>query len=111
MVLEHDLLMMIRLLTLAKKYGVTVPQLCIRYTLQLGAISVPKTGNPEYMNSSGMVTDYTKMFEEEGYYDYCRRRYFGRIFIYDKGNFHLPRQDYEKPYKSRNNGAKQGIVW
>ena len=91
--------------------GVKIPQLCIRYTLQLGAISLPKTGNPEHMNSSGMVTDYTKMFEEEGYYDYCRRRYFGRIFIYDKGNFHLPRQDYEKPYKSRNNGAKQGIVW
>lgn len=27
------------------------------------------------LNSSGMVTDYTKMFEEEGYYDHCRRRY------------------------------------
>ena len=100
MVLEHDLLMMIRLLTLAKKYGVTVPQLCIRYTLQLGAISLPKTGNPEHMNSSGMVTDYTKMFEEEGYYDYCRRRYFGRIFIYDKGNFHLPRHYLSKILKN-----------
>ena len=22
----------------------------------------------------------------------------------------MPRQDYEKPYKSRNNGAKRGIV-
>lgn len=27
------------------------------------------------LNSSGMVTDYTKMFEAEGYYDHCRRRY------------------------------------
>lgn len=27
------------------------------------------------LNSSGMVTDYTKMFELEGYYDHCRRRY------------------------------------
>ena len=27
------------------------------------------------LNSSGMVTDYTKMFESEGYYDHCRRRY------------------------------------
>jgi len=27
------------------------------------------------LNSSGMVTDYVKMFEEEGYYDHCRRRY------------------------------------
>lgn len=27
------------------------------------------------LNSSGMVTDYIKMFEAEGYYDHCRRRY------------------------------------
>lgn len=27
------------------------------------------------LNSSGMVTDYKKLFEEEGYYDHCRRRY------------------------------------
>lgn len=27
------------------------------------------------LNASGMVTDYTKMFEPEGYYDHCRRRY------------------------------------
>lgn len=27
------------------------------------------------LNSSGMVTDYKKMFEEEGYYTHCRRRY------------------------------------
>ena len=33
---------------MAEKYGVTVPQLCIRYTLQLGAISLPKTANPEH---------------------------------------------------------------
>ena len=38
--------------TIAEKYGVTVPQLCIRYTLQLGAISLPKTGNPEHMKSN-----------------------------------------------------------
>ena len=38
--------------TIAKKYGVTVPQLCIRYTIQLGAISLPKTGNPEHMKSN-----------------------------------------------------------
>ena len=30
--------------SMAEKYGVSVPQLCIRYTLQLGAISLPKTG-------------------------------------------------------------------
>ena len=27
------------------------------------------------LNSSGMVTDYIKMFEKDGYYDHCRRRY------------------------------------
>lgn len=27
------------------------------------------------LNSSGMVTDYTKMFEAGGYYEHCRRRY------------------------------------
>lgn len=40
------------IIAMAKKYGVTVPQLCIRYTLQLGAISLPKTGNPEHMRSN-----------------------------------------------------------
>lgn len=39
----------------AKKYGVTVPQLCIRYTLQLGAVSLPKTGNPEHMKENAAV--------------------------------------------------------
>ncbi|SHH77232.1 hypothetical protein [Clostridium magnum] len=27
------------------------------------------------LNSSGMVTDYNKMFSEDGYYNHCRRRY------------------------------------
>ena len=27
------------------------------------------------LNSSEMVTDYKKLFEEDGYYDRCRRRY------------------------------------
>lgn len=40
---------------MAKRYGVTVPQLCIRYTLQLGAISLPKTANPEHMKSNAEV--------------------------------------------------------
>ncbi len=40
---------------MAKKYGVTVPQLCIRYTLQLGAISLPKTANPAHMESNAQV--------------------------------------------------------
>lgn len=40
---------------IADKYGVTVPQLCIRYTLQLGAVSLPKTANPEHMKANAEV--------------------------------------------------------
>ena len=40
---------------MAKKYGVSVPQLCIRYTLQLGAISLPKTANPAHMQTNAEV--------------------------------------------------------
>jgi diketogulonate reductase-like aldo/keto reductase len=40
---------------MAQKYGVTVPQLCIRYTLQLGVVSLPKTANPEHMRSNAEV--------------------------------------------------------
>ena len=32
-----------------------ISQLCIRYTLQLGAISLPKTGNPEHMKSNAQL--------------------------------------------------------
>lgn len=40
---------------MAEKYGVTVPQLCIRYTLQLGTISLPKTANPVHMRENADV--------------------------------------------------------
>lgn len=40
---------------LAEKYGVSVPQLCIRYTLQLGTVSLPKTANPEHMRANAEV--------------------------------------------------------
>ncbi len=40
---------------MAEKYGVSVPQLCIRYTLQLGTVSLPKTANPEHMKTNGEV--------------------------------------------------------
>ena len=40
---------------MAEKYGVSVPQLCIRYTLQLGTVSLPKTANPEHMRSNAQV--------------------------------------------------------
>lgn len=37
---------------IAKRYGVTVPQLCIRYCLQLGLVALPKTGNPEHIRAN-----------------------------------------------------------
>lgn len=40
---------------MADKYGVSVPQLCICYTLQLGAVTLPKTGNPAHMKSNAEV--------------------------------------------------------
>lgn len=40
---------------MAEKYGVTVPQLCIRYDIQLGMIVLPKTANPVHMKSNSEV--------------------------------------------------------
>ncbi|WP_030459377.1 aldo/keto reductase [Kitasatospora sp. NRRL B-11411] len=40
---------------MAHRYGVSVPPLCIRYTLQLGTVSLPKTANPEHMRSNAEV--------------------------------------------------------
>ncbi len=40
---------------MADKYGVTVPQLCIRYVLQSGLIALPETANPVHMQSNGEV--------------------------------------------------------
>lgn len=46
------------IISLADKYGVSVPQLCIRYTLQLGTLPLPKTANPEHMRDNAGV-DFT----------------------------------------------------
>ena len=43
---------------MAEKYGVTIPQLCIRFDIQLGMIVLPKTANPEHMKVNGDV-DFT----------------------------------------------------
>lgn len=40
---------------MADRYGVTVPQLCIRYTLQLGTLPLPKTANPSHMRDNAGV--------------------------------------------------------
>ncbi|MFC8069413.1 aldo/keto reductase [Streptomyces sp. NPDC057293] len=44
-----------RIKAIAEKYEVSVPQLCIRYTLQLGTQPLPKTANPEHMRSNADV--------------------------------------------------------
>lgn len=40
------------IIQMANKYGVTVPQLSIRYTLQLGLLPLPKTEKPEHMKNN-----------------------------------------------------------
>ena len=40
---------------IARKYGVTTAQLCIRYDLQLGTLPLPKTANPDHMRDNAGV--------------------------------------------------------
>ena len=40
---------------MAEKYGVGIPQLGIRYGLQLGLLPLPKTGNPDHMANNAAV--------------------------------------------------------
>ena len=48
---------------MAKKYGGTAAQLCIRYVIELGAVALPKTANPEHMASNAAV-DFTISSED-----------------------------------------------
>ena len=50
-----ELLKSKQLAEMAKKYGVSVPRLCIRYTLQLDLLPLPKTANPEHMKDNADV--------------------------------------------------------
>ena len=43
---------------IADKYGVSIPQLCIRYVLQRGALPLPKTTHVKYMIQNAAV-DFT----------------------------------------------------
>lgn len=40
---------------MAEKYGVSVPQLSIRYCLELGLLPLPKTANPAHMKNNAAV--------------------------------------------------------
>ncbi|MCB0638245.1 MAG: aldo/keto reductase [Lewinella sp.] len=48
--MEHD-----EVAQVAEKYGVTVPQLSIRYDLQLGLLPLPKTTKPAHMKNNADV--------------------------------------------------------
>ena len=43
------------LAAVAGRYGDSIPQLCIRYCLQLGLLPLPKTANPEHLRSNAAV--------------------------------------------------------
>ncbi|MAY09253.1 Glyoxal reductase [Alcanivorax sp. ALC70] len=40
---------------MARKYNVSIPQLCIRYDLQLGLLPLPKTAKPDHMKNNADV--------------------------------------------------------
>jgi len=44
-----------QIVQMAEKYGVSVPQLGIRYTLQLDLLPLPKTANPDHMKNNADV--------------------------------------------------------
>ena len=44
-----------RIAEIARKYGVSVPQLCIRYDIQLDMVVLPKTANPAHMRANADV--------------------------------------------------------
>lgn len=40
---------------MAEKYDASVPQLCIRYCLQLGLLPLPKSTNPDHIKDNAAV--------------------------------------------------------
>lgn len=71
-----------KVLEIANKYGVSVAQLCIRYTLQLGLVSLPKTSNVEHMKENADVNfeiskeDMKTLMELDHINDYGEFSYF-----------------------------------
>ena len=70
---------------IAKKYDASVAQVCIQYTLQLGAVSLPKSSNPDHIRSNAAL-DFILSDEdmrlladiEQDYADDARFPVFGR---------------------------------
>lgn len=44
-----------RIQKMAQKYGISAPQLCIRYALEIGTIPLPKSANPTHIASNAQV--------------------------------------------------------
>ena len=44
-----------RIVKMAQKYGVSAPQLCIRYALEIGTLPLPKSANPAHIASNAQV--------------------------------------------------------
>ena len=44
-----------KIAAMAKKYGVSVAQLCIRYDIELGTLPLPKTADPRHMKENAAV--------------------------------------------------------
>ena len=67
---------------MAKKYKVSVAQLCVRYTLQLGLVSLPKSINPVHIKENADVNfeiskeDMKKLMDIEQIKDYGEHSYF-----------------------------------
>ncbi len=65
------------LVNMAKKYNVSVAQLCIRYTIQLGLVSLPKTVHEEYLMNNTMLdfvinqNDMNKLILMDQNNEYC----------------------------------------
>ncbi|MCF4152637.1 aldo/keto reductase [Dethiosulfovibrio sp. F2B] len=53
------------LVAMAEKYSAAVPQLCIKYVLQLGTVALPKTANPAHMADNAKL-DFTVSDEDMG---------------------------------------------
>ena len=67
---------------MAKKYGVSAAQLCVRYVLQLGTVALPKTADPQHMAENAAVDfvltpeDMTALMQMEHITDYGEFSFF-----------------------------------
>jgi diketogulonate reductase-like aldo/keto reductase len=71
---------------MAEKYNVSVPQLCIRYVVELGAVPIPKTSNVEHMKENASL-DFSISKEDMNYLEKIKPLGYGllRLFpVYNK---------------------------